>query len=257
MRDLRPRSKRTIRVSPSHSHPRIKPTRLTTAIHTRFVSIFFPSRLKLTPRVDHLLLHPRRGHPPPVPRVASTPHLHSRSRVVGRQCTHTPPATPPASKLFAIAVSVSAGFSTTCGCALAAAAVVVVDSLIASSIDESRRARPSVRQSHRRGGGFPSRTNRRRRVTLGVKDEVFHFSKRRRQSVTPRAPRRNASGDDGDVIDDTVHVIAVVSLVVVVVENGATRLVYDDADVETTKSKRRHRRRWEEEETPGVVVVGE
>lgn len=95
-------------------------------------------------------------------------------------------------------------------------------------------------------------------MTRGAKDEVFNFSKRRRQSVTPRAPRRDASGDDGDVVDDTVHVIAVVS--VIVVGNGATRLVYethDAADVETTKSKRRHRRRWEEEETPGVVVVGE
>ena len=69
----------------------------------------------------------------------------------------------------------------------------------------------------------------------------------------PRAPCRDASGDDGDVDDDPVHVI--------VVENGATRLVCetqdDAADVETTTSKRRRRRRWEEEETPGVVGVGE
>lgn len=80
----------------------------------------------------------------------------------------------------------------------------------------------------------------------------------RRQCVTPpRAPCRDASGDDGDVDDDPVHVIVIVSLVV---GNGATRLVCetqdDAADVETTTSKRRRRRRWEEE-TPGVVVVGE
>jgi hypothetical protein len=52
------------------------------------------------------------------------PFARLSHRIASRYRTHTPPATPPASKLFAIAVNVSSGADDAC-----AAFVVVVSAL--------------------------------------------------------------------------------------------------------------------------------
>lgn len=148
MRDLRPRSKRTIRVSPSHSHPRIKPTRLNHRDSRAFRLYILSQPSQTNPA--------RRSPSPSTPSRTPTarfsrrihPRIHTRVHVssVVNVRTLLP------RRLPRVNSSRSPSASARVFPQLAAARSLSSSSSIRSSrrlsVDESRRVRPFVRQAH-------------------------------------------------------------------------------------------------------------
>lgn len=158
MRDLRPRSKRTIRVSPSHSHPRIKPTRLNHR-DTRAFRLYILSQPSQT--------NPARRSPSPSPPSRTPtarssrrihPRIHTRVHVssVVNVRTLLPRRLPRVNSSRSLSASARVFPQLAAARWLSSSSSSSIRSSRRLSIDESRRVRPSVRQSHRRGGGFPS-----------------------------------------------------------------------------------------------------